>query len=79
MSEVGFAALPGGYRSTDGTFSDMGLSGDWWTSTGENDINGWFRGVGNNLTIVSRVGLNKMYGLSVRCVKVAGCCPGIGQ
>jgi uncharacterized protein (TIGR02145 family) len=68
-NEVGFAALPGGYRGTDGTFSDMGLSGDWWTASEENDINAWFRGVGNNLGIVSRVGLSKIYGLSVRCVK----------
>jgi uncharacterized protein (TIGR02145 family) len=68
-NEVGFAALPGGYRSTDGTFSDIGLSGDWWTASDENDINAWFRGVGNNLASVSRIGLNKVYGLSVRCVK----------
>jgi uncharacterized protein (TIGR02145 family) len=68
-NEVGFAALPGGYRSTDGTFSDIGLSGDWWTASEENDINAWFRGVGNNLASVSRKGLSKVYGLSVRCVK----------
>jgi uncharacterized protein (TIGR02145 family) len=68
-NEVGFSALPGGYRSTDGTFADLGLSGDWWTTSEENDINAWFRGMGNNLAIVTRIGLNKVYGLSVRCVR----------
>jgi uncharacterized protein (TIGR02145 family) len=68
-NEVGFTALPAGYRNTDGTFTDMGMSGDWWTSTELTGINAWFRGVGNNLSSVSRVGLSKAYGLSVRCVK----------
>jgi uncharacterized protein (TIGR02145 family) len=68
-NEVGFSALPSGYRSTDGTFTDSGVSGDWWTANEVNDIHAWFRGVGNNLTTISRVGLSKVYGLSVRCVK----------
>lgn len=68
-NEVGFVALPGGYRSTDGTFLDMGMSADWWTTTEVNDNNAWFRGIGNNLTGISRVGLSKVYGLSVRCVR----------
>jgi uncharacterized protein (TIGR02145 family) len=68
-NEVGFAALPSGYRSTDGTFTDNGISGDWWSASEVNDINAWFRGVGYNLAGVSRVGLNKVLGLSVRCVK----------
>jgi uncharacterized protein (TIGR02145 family) len=68
-NEVGFSALPGGYRSTDGTFADLGLSADWWTSSEVNGTNAWFRGVGNNLTGISRVSLSKVYGLSVRCVK----------
>jgi uncharacterized protein (TIGR02145 family) len=68
-NEVGFSALPAGYRSTDGTFTDMGLSGDWWTSTQVTGSTAWFRGVGNNLSNISRVGLDKTLGLSVRCVK----------
>ncbi len=68
-NEVGFTALPAGYRNTDGTFTDLGISADWWTSTAINDNSAWFRGVGNNLTNISRVGLSKKYGLSVRCVK----------
>lgn len=68
-NEVGFAALPAGYRATDGTFTDVGLSGDWWTSTEVNGSNAWFRGVGNNLGSIARVGLSKTLGLSVRCVK----------
>jgi uncharacterized protein (TIGR02145 family) len=68
-NEVGFSAVPAGYRSTDGTFTDLGVSGDWWTSTTVNDMNAWFRGVGNNLTNVSRVELSKKLGLSVRCLK----------
>ena len=32
-NETGFTALPGGYRDTDGSFSDIGFSGDWWSAT----------------------------------------------
>jgi len=68
-NEVGFAALPGGYRTPEGSFSDMSLSGDWWTSTELTAGNAWFRGMGYDQGSVSRVGLNKALGLSVRCVR----------
>jgi len=32
-NETGFTALPGGYRETDGSFSSLRISGDWWSST----------------------------------------------
>jgi uncharacterized protein (TIGR02145 family) len=32
-NDFGFSALPGGYRATNGTFSDIGKRGIWWTSS----------------------------------------------
>ncbi|MDR0515621.1 MAG: hypothetical protein LBH25_01080 [Fibromonadaceae bacterium] len=31
--ELGFSALPGGYRYCDGVFYLVGTSGDWWSAT----------------------------------------------
>ncbi len=68
-NESSFTALPGGHRSSLGSFIMIGSSGYWWTSeeTGNNvalsfDLrayNGW----------VGRFGNLKGYGMSVRCVK----------
>jgi uncharacterized protein (TIGR02145 family) len=32
-NETGFTALPGGYRYNGGTFGNIGILGDWWSST----------------------------------------------
>jgi uncharacterized protein (TIGR02145 family) len=65
--EYGFSALPGGVRNINGTFSEVGVSGYWWTAY---EFNAGTSGVqiissstdrGNNV--------NKHIGYSVRCVK----------
>jgi uncharacterized protein (TIGR02145 family) len=32
-NETGFTALPGGYRSNDGSYASIGFIGYWWTAT----------------------------------------------
>lgn len=32
-NETGFTALPGGYRFTDGSFTNLGYKGVWWSSS----------------------------------------------
>lgn len=72
-NESGFTALPGGYRSYNGTFNLMRIDGFWWTSSEKS----WY---GSTNTVVYR---NLKYdgpdlfrevavksnGFSIRCVK----------
>ena len=65
----GFTGLPGGYRDSNGAFSNVGGNGGWWSSS-ENDTTGaWLRylyyGGGN----ANRADYNKAYGFSVRCLR----------
>jgi uncharacterized protein (TIGR02145 family) len=39
-NQSGFTALPGGYRSYNGTFNVLRAFGYWWTST---ETNRWFK------------------------------------
>ena len=65
----GFTALPGGYRFPNGTFSDIGDFGQWWSST-EGDMNGT---LGRRMYYydrsVYRSNYYKTCGFSVRCIK----------
>ena len=68
-NKSGFSALPGGKRSPDGTFSEIGYSGYWWTNTtnGSNFAlyrNIWFGEIG-----FGRASNFKKMGQSVRCIK----------
>jgi len=69
----GFAALPGGYRYyNNGTFSEVGSNGYWWSSTSvENNStsNVWVRVMLYGLGSVGRIIYNKRDGLSVRCLR----------
>jgi uncharacterized protein (TIGR02145 family) len=67
--EAGFTALPGGYRNKNGTFDDIGVSGDWWTATQTSASSAWFRGMSNTSRKISRTAFEKNYGFSVRCVR----------
>lgn len=64
-----FTALPGGSRSESGSFSVIGKSGNWWSSSEDNNYIdfAWFRRLVTR-SIVIRSILNKVLGLSVRCV-----------
>lgn len=68
--EVGFTALPGGYRMNDGTFENLGLDASFWTSTDESESDSaWWRDIYNNRDEIRRYSYDKNLGLYVRCVK----------
>ena len=67
----GFTALPGGSCYKTSGFSNLGLKGNWWSSTVDNtNTNGvWSRYINYNLSYVASYAYNKNDGFSVRCVK----------
>lgn len=68
-NETGFTALPGGYRHSDGLFSDMGIYGYWWSSTEYDASNSWNRKIQNSSDKTFRNYFNNKNGMSVRCIK----------
>jgi len=74
-----FSALPGGQGNPDGSFSDIGEDGNWWTATENsaddnstavtNDTRARVRSMGYNRENVSKGQTDKTYLFSVRCVK----------
>lgn len=68
-NEIGFAALPAGYRHGSGAFSLIGGYGFWWSSTEDYSCCAWTRTMGCNSSNVNRSSYNKEVGFSVRCVK----------
>jgi len=69
-NSTGFTALPGGLRdSVDGSFSDLGDLGYWWSATEYNFNLGWYRRLGEANGTIYRVYYNKALGSSVRCLK----------
>lgn len=68
-NQTGFSALPGGIRNGDnGTFSDLGYSGYWWSRTGGTSA-AWLRALRcRDANFHFDIG-NKTFGCSVRCVR----------
>jgi uncharacterized protein (TIGR02145 family) len=66
---TGFTALPGGYRDTDGTFTQSGYYGFFWTSTQYSSVSGIDRSLGFNIAWMMHGGDDKPRGMSVRCVQ----------
>jgi uncharacterized protein (TIGR02145 family) len=67
--EYGFSALPGGYRSTAGFFSNADRYG-YWRSTSEYDAStAYSRTMSNNNDYVNKNGNVKSVGHSIRCIK----------
>ncbi len=71
--EYGFSALPGGYRISNGGFTNAGFSGHCWSSS-ENDsmiltTYAWYRSMICDSSSVNRYSNNKRFGFSVRCLK----------
>lgn len=64
-----FGGLISGYREIDGTFSDNGSQGYWWTATVFCSLNAWNRGLTSESNMVYRNFISKNYGFFVRCVK----------
>ena len=67
----GFAGLPGGERSYDGAFFDLGGGGSWWSSSGYEDgaSYAWGRSLYTDNGGVGKYGCDKSCGFSVRCLR----------
>jgi uncharacterized protein (TIGR02145 family) len=63
----GWTGLPGGYRYS-GDFSDVGLSGYWWSAS-ESGSYSWRRRLYYYYDLVGRNDHNRSYGFSARCVR----------
>ncbi len=68
-NEVGFTALPGGFRLSSGSFRSMGDFGRWWTSTQSSNDNAFHRHMAYDHAEVYDGSSGKNMGYSVRCVK----------
>ena len=68
-NETGFTALPGGYRIDNDSSGDIGYYGFWWSATGSNAADAWFRYMDYSNSSVSRSNYFKEVGFSVRCVR----------
>ena len=64
-----FTGLPGGARSEDGQYSDIGNYGLWWSSTEYNTGNAWYRYMNYAGPIVDRDVYENRWGMSVRLIK----------
>ncbi len=69
FDEFGFAALPGGYRWTSGSYHYVGLSGFYWSMTESSSTSSWGRYLGSGYGNISQVNYLKNVGFSVRCIK----------
>ncbi len=65
----GFSALPGGYRSYNGPFYNIGRNAYWWSSSELNASNAWYRYLYYYYSEVHRLHGNKANGFSVRAVR----------
>ena len=63
-----FNALRAGFRLADGTYGFLESSGTFWTSTGYDNNNAWYRGIGAEKNI-HRYFFDRNLGFSVRCVR----------
>ncbi len=75
--ESGFTPLPGGWRDVRGYFWEIGISGQWWSSTRHGPDNAWYRYLrwdsAGGLDWDNRLGISfqgvTQDGFSVRCIK----------
>jgi uncharacterized protein (TIGR02145 family) len=66
----GFNALPGGNRSNNGGFYNVGGSGNWWSSSAAGSGFAWYRFLFCNYAYVLRlISLDQRDGFSVRCAR----------
>ena len=68
-NKSGFTALPGGVRSSNGVYSDIGNGTSWWTSTEIDSSYVWVRNMFSGNTFINRIGIPKAeLAMSIRCV-----------
>ena len=65
----GFTTLPGGYRSSSGSFHNLGYRGYWWSSNASSGLDAWGRHLYYDNGKVGRYYGYKTYGFSARCLK----------
>ncbi|MCF8365541.1 MAG: carboxypeptidase regulatory-like domain-containing protein [Bacteroidales bacterium] len=65
----GFTGLPGGYRSYNTNFLNIGKYGYWWSSSEASDVNVWNRILYNTSAQIDRSWDVWRQGFSVRCIK----------
>lgn len=65
----GFAGLPGGNREINGTFNFLGSNGYFWSSTELPTSYAWYRSLNYINGSLNRSNYNKVFGLSVRCLR----------
>jgi uncharacterized protein (TIGR02145 family) len=68
-NESGFAGLPGGFRVTAGTFSNVGNYGLWWSAAQYNSSIAWARYLYYNDGALHPNGDDNRVGFSVRCLR----------
>ena len=68
-NEIGFSALPGGYRYNDGSYSSLGTTCTWWSATESTAAGAWNRSLFYYHNNVGRYYYGKGHGFSVRCVR----------
>jgi len=64
-----FTGLPGGYRSLNVYYYDIGYYGYWWSSSEYNTNYAWARSLYYSNGFANRSFSNKNYGFSVRCLR----------
>jgi uncharacterized protein (TIGR02145 family) len=69
-NETGFTAVPGGYRGSNGTFSNITSNGAWWSATEYNADFAWGRTMRyNNINVSRDYDYYDEVGFSLRCVR----------
>ena len=66
--EIGFSALPGGYRNTDGSFGFVGHYGRWWSATEHDASRARYQYMLYSNSNVRSGWYGKSLGFSVRCL-----------
>jgi len=68
-NEVGFNALPAGYRNGNGSFKSIGDNAYFWSSTAVGAYRAWIRDLSYDDGNAYRSDGIKQGGFSVRCIK----------
>ena len=68
--EIGFSALPGGYRFSDGKFYQLNTDGFYWSSTNSGSNTAWYRYfIDFQDNTYRKNSFNRTVGASLRCIK----------
>jgi uncharacterized protein (TIGR02145 family) len=68
-NDVGFTALPRGFRNLNGDIFRIGYQGAWWTSPETSSTTALVRGMEYSVASIGGTESSKAFGCSVRCVK----------